>query len=175
MSRRKREKKRKILPDPKFKNELVAKFINIVMERGKKSVAEKIVYGALNSAKDKLKDKIRKGKATDDDDSDGTSSGAPELILFGKAIENVSPIVEVKSRRIGGSTYQIPVEVNADRQMTLAMRWIVEAAKKRPEKHMELRLGSELSDAFLKRGSAIKKKEEMHRMAEANKAFAHFR
>jgi small subunit ribosomal protein S7 len=155
MSRRHVADKRQILPDPKFHDKTLAKFINIIMRSGKKSVAEKIVYGALDEIGGK---------------------GNPEpLEVFNKAMENVRPLVEVKSRRVGGATYQIPVEIRSDRSVTLAMRWVVDAAKKRGEKNMGLRLAGELIDAADNRGSAIKKREDTHKMAEANKAFSHFR
>ncbi len=155
MSRRRVADKRQILPDPKYKDKVLAKFINIIMRSGKKSVAEQIVYGAL---------------------SEISGKGNPEpLEVFNKAMENVRPLVEVKSRRVGGATYQIPVEIRQDRSITLAMRWVVDAAKNRGEKNMGLRLAGELMDASENRGSAIKKREDTHRMAEANKAFSHYR
>ena len=155
MSRRRVAEKRDSLPDPKYGDKVLSKFINMIMQSGKKSVAEKIVYGAL--------DKI--GQA---------DKGAP-LELFLKALENVKPMVEVKSRRVGGATYQVPVEVRHARSITLAMRWLVDAAKKRNEKNMGLRLAGELLDATDNKGTAIKKREDTHKMAEANKAFSHFR
>lgn len=155
MSRRRVAEKRDILPDPKYGDQILAKFINMIMRSGKKSIAEKIVYGAL-------------------DELAGKAKGEP-LELFNKALDNVKPVVEVKSRRVGGATYQIPVEVRADRSLTLAMRWLVDAAKNRNEKNMGLRLAGELMDATENRGNAIKKREDMHRMAEANKAFSHYR
>jgi small subunit ribosomal protein S7 len=155
MPRKKISTKRIILPDPKFGDETVAKFINIVMKNGKKSVAERIVYGALDRVAEKAK-----GEALD---------------IFGKALDNVRPIVEVKSRRVGGSTYQVPVEVRPARRTTLAMRWLVDSARKRGEKSMGMRLAGEILDAYENKGTAIKKREEVHRMAEANKAFSHFR
>lgn len=155
MSRRRVAERTEILPDPKYGDKVLAKFINIIMRSGKKSIAEKIVYGALDQIGDK---------------------GNPEpLEVFNKALENIRPVVEVKSRRVGGATYQIPVEVRTDRSITLAMRWIVDASKKRGEKNMGLRLAGELLDASESRGTAIKKKEDTHRMAEANKAFSHYR
>lgn len=156
MSRRRVAEKRMILPDPKYHDQVLAKFINMVMRSGKKSIAEKIVYGAL--------DEIGAKKKTDD-----------SLAVFNQALGNVKPIVEVKSRRVGGATYQIPVEVRSDRGMTLAMRWLVDASKKRGEKSMGLRLAGELMDASENRGVAIKKREDVHKMAEANKAFSHYR
>ena len=155
MSRRRVAEKTTILPDPKYGDMVLAKFINIIMRSGKKSIAEKIVYGALNEINDK--------------------GNIKPLEIFNKALENIKPVVEVKSRRVGGATYQIPVEVKTARSMTLAMRWIVDAAKNRNEKDMGARLAGELLDASENRGTAIKKREDTHRMAEANKAFSHFR
>jgi len=148
--------KRVILPDPKYGDETIAKFINIVMKNGKKSVAEGIVYGAL----DRIAEKKKEQEAID---------------IFGKALDNLRPVVEVKSRRVGGSTYQVPVEVRPARRTTLAMRWLTDSARKRGEKTMGYRLAGEILDAFEKKGTAIKKREDVHRMAEANKAFSHFR
>ena len=156
MPRRRIAAKREILPDPKFGDVTLAKFINHVMVSGKKSIAERIVYGAL----DKITEKTQTENA---------------LELFEKALESVKPMVEVKSRRVGGATYQVPVEVRPSRQMALAMRWIVDAARKRGEKSMPLRLAGELMDASENKGSAVKKREDVHRMAEANKAFSHYR
>ena len=155
MARRRQAEKRTILPDPKYRSEMIAKFINMVMLSGKKSVAEKIVYGALNTVAAKTK--------TDAVDALET------------ALDNVRPVVEVKSRRVGGATYQVPVEVRPDRRNALAMRWIVDAARKRGEKGMGARLAGEILEASENRGSAVKKREDTHRMAEANKAFAHYR
>ncbi len=155
MSRRRAAEKRSILPDPKFGDETLAKFVNMIMRDGKKSTAEKIVYGALDQMKEK-----------------GVND---PLEAFGTALENIRPRVEVKSRRVGGATYQVPVEVRASRRTALAMRWLVEAARKRGEKTMGLRIAGELQDAYENRGSAVKKKEDTHRMAEANRAFSHFR
>ncbi len=155
MSRRRVIAKRVILPDPKFSDETVAKFINTVMKNGKKSVAERIVYGALDRVAEK-----GKGEA---------------LEIFTKALDNVRPVVEVKSRRVGGSTYQVPIEVRSSRRTTLAMRWLVDSARKRGEKTMGLRLAGEILDAHENKGTAIKKRDDVHRMAEANKAFSHFR
>lgn len=155
MSRRRVAAKRTILPDPKFGDETIAKFVNMVMKDGKKSTAEKIVYGALDQMKEKgLND---------------------PLAAFVDALDNIRPKVEVKSRRVGGATYQVPVEVRASRRTALAMRWLVEAARKRGEKTMGLRIAGELLDAYENRGTAVKKKEDTHRMAEANRAFSHFR
>ncbi|MCH2057211.1 MAG: 30S ribosomal protein S7 [Thalassotalea sp.] len=156
MPRRRVVGQRKILPDPKFHNELLAKFINILMVDGKKAVAEKIVYGALDILAEKNNEK-------------------EHLELFEEALENIRPAVEVKSRRVGGSTYQVPVEVRPVRRNALAMRWLVEAARKRGEKSMAQRLANEMLDASDNKGSAVKKREDVHRMAEANKAFAHYR
>jgi|TARA_B100001105_G_scaffold233301_1_gene207136 small subunit ribosomal protein S7 len=155
MPRRRSPEKRKILPDPKYKDIIVAKFMNHIMKDGKKSVAEKIVYGAF--------DRI-----------DQTVKSDP-VELFKKALESIGPMVEVKSRRVGGATYQVPIEVRPSRRQALAMRWLVEAARKRSEKSMDHRLAGELADAAEGKGSAVKKKEDIHRMAEANKAFSHFR
>ncbi|SER23419.1 small subunit ribosomal protein S7 [Solimonas aquatica] len=156
MSRRRKPEIRKVLPDPKYKSELVSKFVNMVMESGKKSVAEKIVYGALEQIATKKK-----------------VEAPVELLQL--AFENVAPTVEVKSRRVGGATYQVPVEVRASRRTTLAMRWVLAAASARGEQGMESRLAGELIDASEHRGAAVKKREDTHKMAEANKAFAHFR
>jgi len=153
MPRRRVVAKREVLPDPKFGSQLLAKFMNHVMISGKKSVAEKIVYGALDAVKAK---------------------GEP-LELFDKALESIQPMVEVKSRRVGGATYQVPVEVRPSRQMALAMRWLVEYSRKRGEKTMALRLAGEIMDAAEGKGAAVKKREDVHRMAEANKAFSHYR
>ena len=155
MPRRREVPKRDILPDPKFASQDVTKFVNVIMLDGKKAVAERIVYGALAQIESK--------------------SGKPPLEVFTQALSNVKPMVEVKSRRVGGANYQVPVEVRPVRRMALAMRWLREAAKKRGEKSMPLRLAGELMEAAEGRGGAIKKREEVHRMAEANKAFAHFR
>jgi small subunit ribosomal protein S7 len=155
MSRRRVAAKRVILPDPKYGDEVLAKFVNMVMSSGKKSTAEKIVYGAL--------DQITAKNAGD------------SLEVFKQALENVRPRVEVKSRRVGGATYQVPVEVRAVRRNALAMRWLVDSARKRGEKTMGLRLAGEIIDAFENKGAAVKKREETHRMAEANRAFAHYR
>lgn len=155
MPRRREVPKREILPDPKYGNQDVAKFVNVLMIDGKKSVAERIIYGAFNA--------IQK-KTTKD-----------PLEVFTQALGNVRPIVEVKSRRVGGANYQVPIEVRSVRRTALAMRWLREAARKRGEKSMDLRLAGELLDAADSRGGAMKKRDEVHRMAEANKAFAHYR
>ena len=158
MSRRNAAIKRSILPDPKFSSRLLAKFINMIMKDGKKSTAETIVYQALETLVDKL------GKP---------SEKAPEI--FAEVLEKVKPVVEVRSRRVGGATYQIPVEVRHDRREALAMRWLIESARSRQEKSMKVKLANELLDASNDKGNAIKKKEDTHKMAEANKAFSHFR
>jgi small subunit ribosomal protein S7 len=155
MPRRREVPKREILPDPKYGNQEVAKFVNVLMTRGKKSVAERIVYGAL--------DQINK------------KTGKDPVEVFTLALNNVRPMVEVKSRRVGGANYQVPVEVRSVRRNALAMRWLRDAARKRGEKSMDARLASELAEAAEGRGGAMKKREEVHRMAEANKAFAHYR
>ena len=155
MARRRVAAKREIIPDPIYNSILVTKFINGIMWQGKKSVAEKVFYSAM--------EKI------------GEKSGDEPLKVFKKAVDNVKPTLEVKSRRIGGATYQVPIEVNVDRRHTLAIRWIVTYARGRNEKTMEDRLVGELLDAVSNRGSAVKKKDDVHRMAEANKAFAHYR
>jgi len=155
MPRRREVPVRQVLPDPKFKNTTIAKFTNMIMLNGKKSVAESIMYGAIDAI---------------------TAKGKGDAIeLLERALDNVAPAVEVKSRRVGGATYQVPVEVRPSRRTSLAMRWIIEAARKRGEKDMKNRLAAELMDAAENRGSAVKKREDTHRMAEANKAFAHFR
>src|SRR5690606_532411 len=158
MSRRSQAPRRQVLPDPKYGSEMLAKFINMVMRSGKKSVAERIVYGAL--------DRIAERTSKDEQRA---------LELLSQALDNIKPSVEVKSRRVGGATYQVPVEVRATRRETLAMRWAIEAARGRSEKTMALRLAHELMDAAENRGAAVKKREDTHRMAEANKAFAHYR
>ena len=155
MPRRREVPKRDVLPDPKFGNVELSKFMNVVMIDGKKSVAERIVYGALAQIEKK--------------------TGKNALEVFSTAIGNVKPIVEVKSHRVGGANYQVPVEVRPSRRLALAMRWLREAARKRGEKSMDLRLAGELLDAAEGRGGAMKKRDEVHRMAEANKAFSHFR
>jgi small subunit ribosomal protein S7 len=158
MSRRAAAPTRTILPDPKFNSVMLAKFMNMIMERGKKSVAEQIVYGAI----DKIVD--RTGRPSDQ---------AIEHLTM--ALDNVQPMDEVKSRRVGGATYQVPVEVRASRRQTLAMRWVIEAAQARSEKSMSQRLAAELLEASENRGAAVRKREDTHRMADANKAFAHYR
>ena len=155
MPRRRVVAKREILPDPKYHDRLVSKFVNSMMADGKRSVAERLLYSALDVVAERAKDEA--------------------LGLFRKAVENVKPVVEVRSRRVGGATYQVPVEVRPSRRASLAMRWIVQNARSRGEKSMEERLAGELLDAAANRGAAVKKKEDTHRMAEANKAFAHYR
>ena len=155
MPRRREVPKRIILPDPKFGSEKLAKFINMVMKSGKKAVAERILYDALDTITEK--------------------KGGDPLEVLDSALENVAPMVEVKSRRVGGATYQVPIEVRPMRRQALAMRWLIDAARRRGEKSMQLKLAGELMDAAEQRGSAVKKREDTHRMAEANKAFAHFR
>ena len=158
MSRRNQAPKRAILADPKFGSEMLAKFINMIMRDGKKSVAENIVYDAMKVMSER--------------------SGAPEeqsMTVLEQALDNVKPAVEVKSRRVGGATYQVPIEVRPARRQTLAMRWVIDAARKRNEKSMAQRLANELMDAADNRGAAVKKREDTHRMADANKAFSHYR
>ena len=155
MPRRREVKKREIQPDPKYREVLVSKFINVLMRRGKKNLAERVFYGSLEILGEKTKDEPFK--------------------VFKQAMENVKPVVEVKSRRVGGATYQVPVEVRPNRRTSLAIRWIIQYAKERPEKSMAERLAAEFLDAVNNRGASIKKKEDTHRMAEANKAFAHYR
>jgi small subunit ribosomal protein S7 len=158
MSRRAQAPRRVILPDPKHGSELLAKFTNMIMDSGKKSVAESIVYGAL--------DRIVERSGQDEQTA---------VELFGKALDNVKPVVEVKSRRVGGATYQVPVEVRPARRQTLAMRWMIDAARARSEKTMAHRLAHEILDASENRGAAVKKREDTHRMADANRAFSHYR
>ena len=155
MARRRSAQKREILPDPKYHDKLVTKFINNMMLDGKKSLSEKIFYSSMD---------LMQAKESED-----------AIALFKKAVENTKPTLEVKSRRVGGATYQVPVEVRADRKQALSIRWLLVSAKGRTERTMEERLANEFIDAANKRGAAIKKKEDVHRMAEANKAFAHYR
>jgi small subunit ribosomal protein S7 len=158
MSRRAQAPVREILPDPKYSNLMLAKFMNVIMKSGKKSAAERIIYGALDRIAEK------------------TGKKGPEAIeVLSTALDNVKPVVEVKSRRVGGATYQVPVEVRSTRRQTLAMRWVIDAARARSEKSMAFRLAHELMDAAESRGAAVRKREDTHRMAEANKAFAHYR
>jgi small subunit ribosomal protein S7 len=178
MSRRHRADKREILPDPKFGDLVLSKFINNVMERGKKSAAERIVYGAIE-----ILEKRAANQNKEDDKSDtGTSEGdaalmakSKGLFTFHRALKNIKPRLEVRSRRVGGATYQVPVEVRNDRGVALAIRWIIDAARGRSEKTMTDRLANELMDAANERGSAVKKRDDTHKMADANKAFAHYR
>ena len=158
MSRRAPAPRRDSLPDPKFGNAMLAKFINMVMKSGKKSVAEKIVYNAI----ERMSERVGKDQSR-------------AIELLGQALDNIKPAVEVKSRRVGGATYQVPVEVRATSRETLAMRWAIEAARVRSEKSMAMRLAHELIDAAENRGAAVKKREDTHRMADANRAFAHYR
>ena len=153
--RRRKAERRTVLPDPKYNDQLVSKFVNSVMESGKKSVAQKIVYHAFDVIEEK--------------------TGEPGIDIFKKAVNNVSPLVEVRSRRVGGATYQVPIEVRPDRRVALAFRWIIQYARSRGDKSMALRLAKELMSAANGEGGSIKKKDDTHRMAEANKAFAHFR
>jgi small subunit ribosomal protein S7 len=155
MPRRREVSKREILPDPKYNNQLVARFINSLLKRGKKSVAESILYGAFDTIEKKIK-------------------GSP-VDIFEKAVNNVKPVIEVKARRVGGSTYQVPTEVPSSRRVSLGIRWLITYARERAEKTMREKLAAELIDAANNRGGAIKKKESIHKMAEANKAFAHYR
>ncbi|MDF1678140.1 MAG: 30S ribosomal protein S7 [Legionellaceae bacterium] len=174
MPRRREVPKREILPDPKHHSELLAKFINVLMVSGKKSIAEKVVYGAL----DLMEERLRHAKKSDDDDDSGRAGAAGSSTIlrhFEDALGNIRPSVEVRSRRVGGATYQVPVEVRSERSIALGMRWLVQAARARGEKGMMLRLAGELMDAYESKGAAVKKREETHRMAKANQAFAHFR
>ena len=155
MSRRHRAEKREVIPDPKFGDIVITKFMNSVMYDGKKSAAESIVYGALSAVETKLK--------------------SDPLVVFKQALENVAPAIEVRSRRVGGATYQVPVEVRAERRQALAIRWLITAARGRNDKTMVERLSAELMDAANNRGNAVKKREDTHRMAEANRAFSHYR
>jgi small subunit ribosomal protein S7 len=157
VSRRHSAVKREVLPDPKFGDVVISRFMNVLMYDGKKSVAESIVYGALDSLK-------KRG-----------GQNADPVRLFHEALDNVKPAIEVRSRRVGGATYQVPVEVRSERRQALAIRWIIESARKRGEHTMEDRLSNELLDAVSNRGAAVKKREDTHRMAEANKAFSHYR
>ena len=155
MPRKGEVRKREVLPDPKYRDKVVTKFVNTIMSRGKKSVAESVFYSSLDIVTAKTKE--------------------DSLAVFKKAIENTRPTVEVRSRRVGGATYQVPIEVRPQRRLSLSMRWLIQAARERGEKSMEEKLASELIDAANNRGAAIKKKEDTHRMAEANRAFAHYR
>ena|SRR3990167_4757542 len=189
MARRKAAPKRNILPDPLFHSELLAKFINTVMRNGKKAVAESIVYGALEAVVKQVQKRPKPAKDQEEGGDQGSKSGGHRvggirtneadrslaLDTFKQALENITPTVEVKSRRVGGSTYQVPIEIRATRRMTLAMRWLVEFSSKRNEKTMKLRLANEILDAVEGRGGSVKKREDVHRMAKANQAFAHYR
>ena len=157
MSRRRVSQKRELIPDPRFGSETLTRFVNMLMLDGKKSVAERVVYGALDQIQTKI-------------GHDGQS-----LDVLQRALDNVQPFVEVKSRRVGGATYQVPIEVRPSRRVALAMRWLIDSARKRSEKGMVARLAGELMDAHESRGAAVKKREDTHRMAEANKAFSHYR
>lgn len=194
MPRRKAAIKREVLPDPKYHSELVERLVNVIMREGKKSIAQKIVYQSLES----LSHRVKKEHKSDDDSDSGKSSSAGKssvrakksdvaqvshtdaqhdesLDMLRKSLDNIAPPVEVKSRRVGGATYQVPVEVPKDRGFALAMRWVVDAAKGRSEKTMADKLSAELYDAYHNRGASIKKRQDVMRMAEANKAFAHYR
>lgn len=188
MPRRKAAIKREVLPDPLFGSDQVAKFINVVMRAGKKSIAEKIVYSALTMLNDRLKKEGKTGEGDKGGDGKGGRKfGAAKSVVKGhpaheesleslnKALGNIAPTVEVKSRRVGGATYQVPVEVATDRGFALAMRWVVNAAKGRSEKTMALRLAAELYEAYMGRGASVKTRDDVHRMAKANQAFAHYR
>ncbi len=191
MSRRKAAPKRYVMPDPLFKSQLLAKFINSVMRNGKKSIAESIVYGALDEAlkkytsakppakkQDEGDDEAGRGiisKPANGDIRESVEARDAALELFKVALEKITPAVEVRSRRVGGSTYQVPMDIRPSRRMALAMRWLVEFAVKRNEKTMALRLANEMLDALQDRGGAVKKREDVHRMAKANQAFAHYR
>jgi small subunit ribosomal protein S7 len=155
MPRRREIAKREILPDPKYNNVLVAKFINNLLKKGKKSVADSILYGAFDIIEEKMKES--------------------PVVVFERAVDNVKPVVEVKSRRVGGSTYQVPTEVSQTRRLALAIRWLINSARNRSEKTMHEKLAAEFIDAANNRGTAVKKREDTHKMAEANKAFAHYR
>jgi len=181
MSRRHRAEKRVILPDPKFGDLVLSKFINNLMMDGKKSIAETIVYGAIEILEKKT---VNENKQEDDDDkegegdssaSDAISAKSKGLALFHDALKNTRPKLEVRSRRVGGATYQVPVEVSGSRSMALASRWLIEAARKRSENTMVARLAGEILDAANDRGNAVKKRDDTHKMADANKAFAHYR
>lgn len=194
MPRRKAAIKREILPDPLYGSERLAKFINVVMRKGKKSLAENIVYKALESVASKLKKDKHKAHADDSEEGGSSKGGAAKkgraaasatsartdislegLEILDKALNNIRPTVEVKSRRVGGATYQVPIEVDPARGLALAMRWVVKAATARGEKTMILRLAAEIVEAFEGRGTAVKMRDDMHRMAKANQAFAHYR
>jgi small subunit ribosomal protein S7 len=177
MSRRHRAEKREILPDPKFGDMVLSKFINNVMMDGKKSTAEAIVYNALDILEKKAANENVEGEETTDGEGAGSAGGAKSkgLGIFHKALKNVKPKLEVRSRRVGGATYQVPMEVRNERAVALAMRWLINASRSRSENTMVDRLANELLDAAQERGNAVKKRDDTHKMAEANKAFAHFR
>jgi small subunit ribosomal protein S7 len=177
MSRRKAAPKRRILPDPKYHNETLTKFVNCLMNDGKKSVAEQVVYQALDKIAERLRIKEKQKQADGGEGSEGSSGGnkAGVLAIFEQILDQVRPQVEVRSRRVGGATYQIPMEVRADRGQALAMRWLIQSARARGEKGMVLRLAGEMLDAYEGKGAAVKKREDTHRMAKANQAFAHYR
>jgi small subunit ribosomal protein S7 len=191
MPRRKAAVKREVLPDPLYGSDRLAKFINVIMRRGKKSLAENIVYEALTEVSKRLKKSSDKHHSSKKDEESGEGEGGRSggsgavklkpgqgkegLDVLDKALNNVRPTVEVKSRRVGGATYQVPIEVSVDRGLALAMRWVVKAAKDRSEKTMVLRLAAEILDAHEGRGTAVKIRDDMHRMAKANQAFAHYR
>lgn len=164
--RRRAAEKRPVVPDPKFGDELIARFINVVMFEGKKSLAERIVYGALEELTKKQKSA---------EGGEGGDAGGNTVVLFGRVLDQVCPTVEVRSRRVGGATYQIPIEVAPHRRIALGMRWMIQSARKRSEKGMLRRLAAEMGDALMGRGEAVKKREDVHRMAKANQAFAHYR
>lgn len=174
MPRRRVAAKREVLPDPLYKSQTITRFVNVIMMDGKKSIAEKIVYGALQGASEHI---MKQHSNEEGESSESGTAGLHARILkiFDKIITNIRPAVEVRSRRVGGATYQVPCEVRPERSDTLAMRWLKDAARGRSEKGMVLRLQGEMIDAFENRGSAVKKREDTHRMADANKAFAHFR
>lgn len=186
MSRRKQARKRKILPDHLFKSQMITKFINVIMHDGKKSIAENIVYDALNivgrqnltqKTPDAQETQTQNHKKSQDEWDIRKSKKAREKVieLFEKALDNVTPMVEVKSRRVGGSNYQVPVEIRGERRIALAMRWLCTYSRERKDSSMSIRLANEISDALKNLGGAFKKKEEVHRMAKANQAFAHYR
>lgn len=182
MPRRKAAIKRAVLPDPVYGSESLTRFINVVMRRGKKSIAERIVYNALTEVTKRLKKDKNVAKKKDETDGEGDSGGKGHLTknkdvldILDKALNNIRPTVEVKSRRVGGATYQVPIEVDPARGVALAMRWIVKAASNRAEKTMILRLAAEIVDAYEERGTSVKMRDDMHRMAKANQAFAHYR
>lgn len=177
MSRRHRAEKREILPDPKFADIILSKFINNIMLDGKKSAAEGIVYGAIEIMEKKAANQNTEGgeEKGDTEGGDAIANKSKGLRLFHDALKNVKPKLEVRSRRVGGATYQVPVEVRHERAMALAMRWIIDAARKRSESTMVDRVANELLDAANERGNAIKKRDDTHKMADANKAFAHYR